>query len=1740
MRKRILSLMLTVLTIVGAVPTASAAPTLEEAMAEVSIFARNDDLDWLTMNGSVKTQHYTYYNYTSVQTGQTKDIPAYCVDPRLYGVPALVDEGTAIKYSAESTVSDPKVCGIIANGYPHMDLATLGVNSVDEAYYATKTALWCYLLSNWSISSLDINPSLSGAERAAAERVLTATKAIYNRGMQWDELVSPKLTAKADKDTAYPVTINGEEYYQQVITITSETWPIETVKLNLANGAPEGAKILSMDNEEIDRLVITTSGADGFEGQCKIVFPADSVTESGTAQLNMNSVVVQYAIYYARCLETDEYGNVQDYMLDSDPHIPIASSFIARFAPTGTPTEPDEPDTPDEPGTGLKIVKMEAGTEIPLEGAVFTVTDPDGVVIGSYSTGADGTVQIPVDVTGHYTVEEVTAPKWHLLAEDSTQHVNVEHGKVAVVTFTNESYGNLRVEKISDTGEGLKDVTIQIKHIESGATQTGKTGADGVIEFQQLKPGAYEVKELAGIEGWLADTDTIQTVTVVSGDTSTVTMTNKELPGLRILKYDRTTLKVMADIDFEVWYDGVSLGQFTTDQTGEILLLNAKPGTYLVKEVQTDDEHIVDTTPQQIELKAGDEIKKLVFFNDRLPGIHLIKVDSNDLSKPIANAKFRIEAVDGSWGPEELTTAEDGTIDLSRLPAKAFVVTELSCPGYVIDDGQRIIQLDGNEQAQFVFTNSKLPSLYLMKTSADGTALPGVSFRLSKIEDGSRYLDRTTNAAGEILWKGLEPGVYSLKEISTDETHILDSKEYHVELFPGKRTEVCLSNDKRPNLTIWKFDADDGVTPVEGATFLVEYADGHSIAEVTTGPDGSATVENLLPSVVKITEKSVPSPYLLDAEPQLATLYPNRDRDVYFFNHKAPTIKIVKQDSITEERLESVKFRVWYASNKTSSGEYRDLGVFVTDENGEITLSRAEHGLEDGWFRVQELEPKTGYAIKGDGTQEAFVQAGKSKTFLFENTPLSALVIWKHDNKTSAPVSATFQIRYLGGTSGSGGTVIDTVTTSSVTGSATITGLKAGTYIIEEIAVNNDGYVVNSAPQTVYISGKEQDVIPVYFGNSPRGALLITKKSDSGEPLSGVEFTVTDSTGSLIGDANGKFWTSGAGTILIEGINPGTTLIATETKGKDGYVMDDVPQTAVIHAGQTVTLEFINAKKGNLIVQKYGLRNGEKIPLEGVEFKITYADGKVVDTENGKLSSNGIYFSNSEGQVVLSDIVGTVVVTEVSSVSGFTIDPNTRTQTVVINPGDDTQTLYFYNNGIGGVEIIKVDAAKASKRIPGVSFEIRRAGDDALVDTVITDSNGRAFLSLEDGVYYAVEISAAEGYLLDDTHHTFEVKDRKTTTLQVKNAATCGILIHKISSATGKGIPGVAFLLYDRGKNPIGEYVSDQWGYVHIDDLPGAGRYYLRELENEGYLLDNDLKTVYVKAGETTEVTWENTPITGQIQITKTSADYNTVNGWPAGTALPGAVFEIYDKANNLVDTVETNQNGIAISQPLPLGRYKVIEVKTAEFYGLDPTPVEVELEFSGQLVKLALTNKSLYTNVSITKRGYVEVMPGQTIRYGFSGIGNNSTTSLTSFYWRDVLPTQTVRLDKIVTGTYNVQGSYKIVYKTNLSSEYRTLADNLSTMRSYVVNASPAVLGLAANECVTEFMVVFGVVPSNFRQVEAPQVYCTVNPNLVGGTQFTNQADVGGVYNGQWIMAADRWVTRVYKPSAPLPRTGY
>lgn len=105
----------------------------------------------------------------------------------------------------------------------------------------------------------------------------------------------------------------------------------------------------------------------------------------------------------------------------------------------------------------------------------------------------------------------------------------------------------------------------------------------------------------------------------------------------------------------------------------------------------------------------------------------------------------------------------------------------------------------------------------------------------------------------------------------------------------------------------------------------------------------------------------------------------------------------------------------------------------------------------------------------------------------FQNEPLNGIVVEKYDSVThEALPGCTFQLRYLGGTSGTGGTVIGQKVTGK-NGTAIWTGLQSGTYIVEEVDPA-DGYSIINASETVYISDNgTQSVITVRFDNAPDG-----------------------------------------------------------------------------------------------------------------------------------------------------------------------------------------------------------------------------------------------------------------------------------------------------------------------------------------------------------------------------------------------------------------------------------------------------------------------------------------------------------------------------------------------------------------------------------------------------------------------------------------------------------------------------
>ena len=1278
----------------------------------------------------------------------------------------------------------------------------------------------------------------------------------------------------------------------------------------------------------------------------------------------------------------------------------------------------------------------------------------------------------------------------------------------------------------------------------------------GIIEVNNVTKGLWSFVEVEAPAGYCADSTPLSVyVDTTDGDKQyTVTATNYELPSMKIIKTDAQTGTPIPGTVLSIKsVTGSYSTSVTTGSDGSATLSDIPADVYVVREESVPEPYVVSHTEQTVALRPG-KTSEVIFVDYEKPGLEILKKNIAT-GEPIEGVTYLIEQIDGSYSTSA-TTDSAGRIFLDSIPVGSYRITEKNVPSNVIlSEIPQEVHLEAGCTRTVTFFNAVKPSLTILKrNSVTGDPLSNAKFHIYYGSDNTTTGEIndlgvfTTASDGKITITDVNRGWYKLVEESAPKGFGIQGSgvtEFYLEANTSKT--VTVDNVPHSALVVYKYDAKTG-KGLEGCRFELRYLSGNTsgtggtvIGTYVTGPNGAFTVTNLKKGTYVCQELESDGNHIIDREPKTVWIS-GEDQDVVtlrFGNAPLGSLLITKlSDDGKHESLSGVEFLL-----TDSSGHYlgNDNGRFTTNAAGEILVD----GLEPGMTVIaREVRAKTGYLLD-DSPQHALIKSGETAHLQFLNQPAGNLIIRKvSSGPNKEPLEGVeFKITYADGSfvpDANGELSSNGIYYTNKSGEIRISSV-VGTVVATEIKTIS-GFTIDEATRTQTVVVNPNDTQTLTFYNKPTTTLILQKyiSGTKNEPLAGVQFLVTDSSGAVVGPNNGCYTTDAAGQIVIEGLTDGMTVTAKEVKSVDGFVLDGTPQSIKIDQSQSPQrMTFWNERQGALIINKLSSLD-RKTPLEGVTFKITTATGEFVPDENGKISSNGLYYTDENGQIILKGVTGTLVVTEEKSISGYTIDENTRTQTVVVNP-NDTQSLYFYNAPIGGLELVKVNAADKTQRIPNTTFEIRRVSDGGLVDTVTTGTDGRVYVPLESGSYYAVETEAGKGFQLDNTPIYFAVEDGKTTTKTVTNKAISGILIHKVDSTTGEGIYGVSFILYDSGNNPIAQETSDDRGYVRFENLT-AGRFYLRELENEGYIPDTQKKTVYVKSGETTEIGWKNTPITGQIQIVKTSEDYNSMNGWPAGTPIPNTVFEVYNaRTNRLVDTIKTDKNGLAVSKPLPLARYKIVESKAAEFYGLDKTPIEVEIEYAGQIVKASMTNKSLSTNVSIKKTGYVEVMPGQLVRYNFADIANNSTTALESFYWRDTLPVKAVRLQTIYTGTWNTPGNYKIVYKTNLSGDtWRTLADNLSTSKNYVLDASPAALGLASNEYVTEFMAAFGIVPANFRQVEAPRVDCKALAKLTGGTQFVNQADAGGVYNGQWIMATSRWVTRIYAPSKPLPRTGY
>ena len=1627
---------------------------------------------------------------------------------------------------------------------------------------------------------------------------LTVTRERYQMTVKKVDATNPNLALPGARflvqnanGTFSQEVVTGSDGTVTLTNLEASTYSVTELdppdNYQIDNAGPQYVVLPSATGETTATVTFTDTPIRTGEGSIRKVDADDPTKGLAGAVIKIEGVDNEFVGTYI----TGAGGYLEDVPWDA---MPIGSFVASEVTPPNGYTTSSDPDKvrqefywdgkhdvdlifENDAKVKVQLIKLDDSDD-PIEGAVFNVVK-DGQVVATEATDADGSIIVPNVTEGMYAFFEVSVPApYAKLQQPVIAHVDqatVDGGGTVTVTAVDQMLPTLTIlKRDGQTGEVVPGAVFEITGIHYGYHMDVTTGPDGTATLTGLPVDSYEVTEISVPDPYVVAAEPTQTIWLGPGDDRQLIFDNLKQPELTIAKVDAadSTTPIPGTVFRIEAIDGDYQHDVTTGQDGTVTL-RVQPGTYKITELSVPAPYYLPDKDadrvQTITLNAGDD-KEVTFKDHKAPELTIYKVDSI-AGAPVEGARFHVtyasngEAADApatiDYG--EIVTDANGEIKLheqgQRLYPGEFTIEEVEpAPGFQMKEPTRqTVILHGGESKTVRFENTPLNAIIVEKyDSVTGEALAGATFQLRFLggtsgTGGTIIGQKVTGQNGTAIWTGLTAGTYILEEVDpADGYSIIQSSETVYLADSGEQSVITVRFQNMPDgiLLVRKVCATNPSVTLPNAEFKVTYADGTLIGDSNgifrTDENGEIRIEGLAPGKsVIVTEVSAPPGYIIDTQSQTVQIKEGRTVTLTFKNQPKGELIIQKRDSATKQPLPGAEFRVTTAAGcevgldgVIGDSTLTQNGIFTTDSNGEIRITN----LAPGAYVISEIRSPSGYVMDAPSTNVVIGEGGDTQTVVITNSKAGSLVIDKRDSLTGEPLEGvTFKV-----TTSTGEFVPDEngyissngLYKTDKDGNIQIDGV-VGTLVVTEVETI-PGYTIDPAHQTQTVQVNPNDTQTLYFTNTPSTTLVIEKYIEgTTTPLEGVTFLVTDSSGAVVGPSNGEYITDENGRIVIDGLEPGITVTAREVKTLEGYVLDGAPKSIAIKAGEVQTLRFYNSKQGTLVIRKLDSETHE--PLAGVEFELTYADGGYVDDANGHLSSKGLYTTNENGEIRISGVTGTIVVKETKTIEGYTIDPASQSQTVVVNP-EDTQTLTFYNQPIGGVEILKVDANRTSKRIPNTTFEIRKI-DDELIDTVTTDKNGRVFCALENGAYYAVEIEAGEGYRLDDTPHYFEVENGKTTSIRIENEAFSGLLIHKVDSTTGEGIYGAHFLVYDSSKNPIGEYVSDDRGYVYVEGL-SSGRYYVRELDNEGYLVDDELKTVYIRDGATTEIEWENTPITAQIQIWKKSADDNAINGFPAGTPLEGAVFEIYNKANALVDTIESNSRGLAVSKPLPLGRYIVKEVSSPQYYSVSEEEVTVYLEHEGQIVQIEFLNESVYTNVSIGKSGYTEVVPGQEIRYTFKDIANNSTVPLDSFYWRDTLPTDAVRLDKIITGTYSARLNYKVVFQTNLSNTQRVLADNLNTLQNYTLDASPAALGLASNEYVTQVTFLFGRVPGGFRQVETPYIYCDVLSDLPHEYRFANKCDVGGMWRNQWIQATDRWVTIIYRggPVPTLPRTGY
>lgn len=536
-------------------------------------------------------------------------------------------------------------------------------------------------------------------------------------------------------------------------------------------------------------------------------------------------------------------------------------------------------------------------------------------------------------------------------------------------------------------------------------------------------------------------------------------------------------------------------------------------------------------------------------------------------------------------------------------------------------------------------------------------------------------------------------------------------------------------------------------------------------------------------------------------------------------------------------------------------------------------------------------------------------------------------------------------------------------------------------------------------------------------------------------------------------------------------------------------------------------------------------------PIENVEFELTTTDGKRIKTgltdKDGILIFDNLYQDN-------------YIIREIKSNDNYEI--NDQEIRVGVTYNQTTEIKVTNKHKKGNLRILKVDADNNEQTLGGIEFEL--VYEDGTKYNLVTDADGIIELNnINIGNPTLIEKRTKKEYKLNG-EQAIQIIWNQTTDLVIENEKyKSQIEVYKTDAEDNEWkLEGVKFDIFDKNMNYIETITTDKNGYAQTSKIAIGGKtgvLYAKEIQtDEFHVLNDEIIKINVEADAIATLNLTNERIKGKIKIIKTSEDDNFINNTDAGTPIPNVEFEVYDSNYNLVDELITAEDGTAITKLLDKDIYYIREVSSGEWYLLNENEFTAEIKNHGEIVEVNITNESEKPDVDIEKTGIIQTTANQEIKYDFK-IKNTGNVPLDKFTWYDYLPTDYVRITKLITGTYNQDLGYSIYYKTN-KNDYKLLKDNLNTQVNNYIDFSN--IELEADEYITEFKANFGTVDVGFESVINPYIFVRVNSDIQNDDMFTNKTRIEGYNKTYMVWDEDDHITKVYDKEInvkKLPRTG-